>query len=161
MDFDNIDISKSHKFKDFGTGFYCTTIYEQAKLWAIRRSRTWGKDAIIISYEFDDSKMAELSTQTFNDPTIEWAQMVMNNRNKLFTNHSDPFSNHDNKYDIVFGPVANADLAEVFDLYVSGRITLEQLAQNLAFKTDLNDQYSFHTGKALELLKKIGVEKID
>ena len=56
------------------------------------------------------------------------------------------------------GPIANDDISRVFSLYITGIIKAEQLASELEYKK-LNDQYSFHTDKAINLLSKVGVEK--
>ncbi len=39
VDFDSIDLSRAEPYKDFGTGFYATAIYEQAVQMAKRKSR--------------------------------------------------------------------------------------------------------------------------
>lgn len=39
---ENVDLSKCRPYKDFGTGFYCTTIKEQAEQVAIRVSKIFG-----------------------------------------------------------------------------------------------------------------------
>ncbi len=47
----------------------------------------------------------------------EWAKVVMNNRNRVFTNVKDILCNRDNKYDIVIGPVADDNMALLFRQY--------------------------------------------
>lgn len=54
------------------------------------------------------------------------------------------------------GSIANDDLAFVFRQYQSGLTSLESLLVELEYKEATN-QYSFHTEKALQLLKKVGV----
>ena len=39
LDIDRIDLEKCAPYKDFGKGFYTTTIFEQAKAMAVRKSR--------------------------------------------------------------------------------------------------------------------------
>ena len=56
----------------------------------------------------------------------------------------------------LYGPVANDDLSAVFSLYVSGLLRGYDLAKELSYRK-LNDQYSFHTNKAIKLLTKVGV----
>jgi len=58
---------------------------------------------------------------------------------------------------MVYGAVANDDIATTFALYKDGFISADILADRLKYK-NLSNQYSFHTPKALSLLKKIGVE---
>ena len=45
--------------------------------------------------------------------------MVINNRNESFIDLSSPLCNGDNKYDIVYGPVANDDVIGSMVLFVN------------------------------------------
>ncbi|GHT81252.1 hypothetical protein FACS1894125_1630 [Actinomycetota bacterium] len=161
VSFDVIDLSKSHPFKDFGKGFYVTTIEEQAIAMA-KRTTDIEKTGIpaVMTYEFDELDLQDLSYKKFpagNDELSDkWAEFILNNRNRKFTDFADQLSNHDNKYDIVFGPVANDNIARVFSLYTQGIIRYEQLKDELKFKK-LTDQFSFHTDKAVALLKLVEV----
>ena len=53
----------------------------------------------------------ELSVKTFEGPTEEWAKFVITNRNYNKIENPQEDNNADNRYDIVFGPIANDDLA--------------------------------------------------
>ena len=64
--------------------------------------------------------------------------------------------NFDNKYDVVIGPIANDDMAVLFRQYENGVITFENMVNGMIYKKTTN-QYSFHTEKAISLLKKVGV----
>ena len=70
--------------------------------------------------------------------------------------YSDPECNLDNKYDIVIGPIADDDMALLFRQYENGMITFENMLSGMIYKKTTN-QYSFHTEKAIALLKKVGV----
>lgn len=156
-----IDLSFSRKFKDFGRGFYLTTIEEQARKQAIRTVRRFGGEPYVSTFEFDEAELANFQTKIFPEASDDWAVMIMNNRNKKFADFDNLLSNHDNKYDIIVGPVANDDVARVFALYTQGIIKMEQLKDTLEYKKDLNNQYSFHTEQAIKKLKRIGAEKVD
>ena len=69
-------------------------------------------------------------------------------------------SNHDNKYDVVSGAVANDDIATTFTLFRDGFINSEMLVMRLEYK-ELSNQYSFHTDKAINLLKKVGAKRYE
>ena len=98
-----------------------------------------------------------LSVKNFGTKaTTEWANFVMNNRNRYYSDFANPLCNFDNKYDVVAGSIANDDVAFVFRQYQSGLISLESLLVELEYKEATN-QYSFHTEKALQLLKKVDV----
>lgn len=72
------------------------------------------------------------------------------------TDFSDPECNLDNKYDIVIGPIADDDMALLFRQYENGMITFENMLSGMIYKKTTN-QYSFHTQKAIGLLRKVGI----
>lgn len=152
---DSIDLQRCKPYKDFGRGFYLTTIKLQAELMAKRTSRIFGGSPYVTTYTFDETVLsdASLSVKEFSEPSAEWALFVLNNRNRDFQNHSDPNSNQDNKYDIVSGPVANDDIALLFRSFTNKHIDLTALVVGMKYKK-LNDQYSFHTDRVTALLLK-------
>ena len=89
------------------------------------------------------------------ETTEEWAKFVMNNRSRIFTNVKDTLCNKDNKYDIVIGPVADDDMALLFRQYENKIIDFETLLKGMIYKKT-SSQYSFHTEKSIELLRKVG-----
>lgn len=100
---------------------------------------------------------AGLSIKDFGIQTSEeWARFVRNNRNKKFNDFSNPDCNFDNKYDIVIGPIADDDMALLFRQYENGMITFENMLSGMIYKETTN-QYSFHTQKAISLLRKVGI----
>jgi hypothetical protein len=153
-----VDFAKCRPFKDFGKGFYLTTMKDQAQKMANRVSRIYGGSPCVNVYEFDETVLQtqKLNIRTFDKPTKEWALFVINNRNRSFTPTSYEECNLDSKYDLVIGPVANDDLALLFRQFSDGMIGVDTLVHEMEFKK-LTDQYSFHTEKALSYLKKVGV----
>ena len=98
--------------------------------------------------------MRELNIKNFGTKTSEeWARFVRNNRNKKNENYSDIECNLDNKYDIVIGPIADDDMALLFRQYENGMITFDTMLNGMIYKETTN-QYSFHTERAISLLKK-------
>ncbi len=128
---EEIDLQKTRPYKDFGRGFYLTSMKEQAQ------------------------KMAQRVSRIFEEPSKEWALFVINNRNRDYQDIYSMECNHDNKYDLVIGPVADDDLALLFRQFLGGLISVEVLVEAMKFKK-LTNQYSFHTERALELLEKAG-----
>jgi hypothetical protein len=153
----SINLNCCKPFKDFGRGFYLTTIEEQAEIMAKRNVRVYGGAPVVTSFKFDETVLSgdDLSVKVFAEPDADWALFVLNNRNRDFTAHTDPNSNHDNKYDIVTGPVANDDIVLLFRKFVNGHIELEALVKEMKYKK-LSNQYSFHTERAVALLSKTG-----
>jgi hypothetical protein len=150
-----VDLEKCRPFKDFGKGFYLTPLKNQAEQMAQRTARIYGGTSVVSAFEFDDLQIESLSLLRFELPSKEWAQFVINNRNRHFHRNSDEDSNHDCRYDIVIGPIANDDLALLFRQFENGLIDIDLLVKKMEYK-ELTIQYSFHTDKALLLLK--GVE---
>lgn len=152
-----IDLSKCRPYKDFGRGFYLTTMQDQAIKMAKRVARIYGGSPVVNVYEFDENCLqGELTVKFFDKPDIDWAVFILNNRSRSFSDFESPECNHDNKYDLVIGPVANDDLALLFRQFESGLISVETLVAGMKYKK-LTNQYSFHTEKALQYLKKEGI----
>lgn len=89
-------------------------------------------------------------------PSERWAEFVMNNRSKTFTDFGSMDSNFDYKYDIVAGPIADDDMTVLFRQYQSNLISLQTMLNGMTFR-ETTSQYSFHTEKAVRLLRKVGV----
>ncbi|MCF0217157.1 MAG: DUF3990 domain-containing protein [Fibrobacteraceae bacterium] len=153
-----IDLSKCRPNKDFGKGFYLTTIQEQAERMAQRVARMYGGKPILNIYDFNDSpdEMKKLNVRCFKGPCVEWAKFVIANRNATRIGNLKEDSNVDGRFDLVIGPIANDDLALLFRQFSEGSISVTTLVNEMKFKK-LTDQYSFHTEKALAtLIKKEG-----
>ena len=161
IDIDKIDLEKCAPYKDFGKGFYTTTIFDQAKAMAVRKSRIFGGHPCIISYDAPDNllDLKEINIKVFPSTSKEWAVFIINNRNRDFKDFSSAECNVDNKYEIVFGPVANDTLTTLIRQYQRGYIDSEILLKEMQYTAPSN-QYSFHSQKAIGLLKKTGVQWI-
>ncbi len=148
---ENPKIIKPNRLLDYGKGFYTTTSERQAKEWVGRRMLENNVSCGFVNiYDFDKSRMAELKSLIFTEPTEEWADFVMKNRTKKGFVHD---------YDIVYGPVANDKVYLQFGLYESGAIGVETLIHELqTYK--LVDQYLFHTEKALTTIRFIKAFKV-
>ena len=64
VEIDEIDLNKCKKYKDFGQGFYCTSIKQQAEFMAIRTTKREKKGEPCVS-EF------ELDEKIFEDEDIK------------------------------------------------------------------------------------------
>ena len=156
VEIDSINLAMCRPYKDFGRGFYLTSMKEQAQKMAQRVSRIYGGEPYVMEYIFHEEKLKEieLNTRIFEGPSKEWALFVINNRNRDYQDINSIECNHDNKYDLVIGPVADDDLALLFRQFSGGLISVEVLVEAMKFKK-LTNQYSFHTERALELLEKV------
>lgn len=154
---DKIDLERCRKYKDFGQGFYCTTIKKQAEFMAKRTTkREECGSPYVNSFELDESIFNEkdIKIKKFDKPSKEWAQFILNNRDRNFRDISNLECNFDNKYDLVIGPVADDDIIVLFRTFVRGLIDIDTLIKELTYK-ELTDQYSFHTEKAVQYLKGV------
>lgn len=151
---ETIDLSRCKPYKDFGRGFYLTSLTGQARAMAVRTTKLYGSGSpFVTSFEFDPEQAEHMGLRvlTFDEPTREWAEFVMNNRDRDFSDVDSALCNRLNQYDIVIGPVADDRIAASFNLFSSGFINLDQLTERLRFRK-LNNQYSFHTERACKLL---------
>ena len=154
-----INLSRCTKYKDFGQGFYMTSIKQQACEWAIKVTRRFDSGKPVLNmYEFSD-KSENLKSLVFSEPDEKWATFVINNRNRDFSDHNNVLSNHDCKYDFVHGLVANDDISAILDTFLMGVLPMSELPNALVYK-QLNDQYSFHTPQALAALQFLRSETV-
>ncbi|SFU75256.1 DUF3990 domain-containing protein [Butyrivibrio sp. M55] len=154
-----INLAMCRPYKDFGQGFYLTVMKEQAEKMAIRVARIYGGAPVLNVYNIDDDFMGtdSLNIKDFGTETSEeWARFVRNNRSKTYTDFANVECNLDNKYDIVIGPIADDDMALLFRQYENGVISFENMLTGMIYKKTTN-QYSFHTQRAISLLRKVGV----
>lgn len=103
------------------------------------------EECLIIKY----SSVIETHNSSFSDESI--VQMCFNNG---FFSNEEIIS-----YDLIIGAVANDDVFQSLQLYLTGLYTKEQTLAALKIKK-LYDQYVFATEKALGYLKFIGWEEV-
>lgn len=137
------EIRPSNRTLDYGSGFYTTTDFGQARDWVARhRAKTGVTEGYVNVYDVDIEAVRRGHTLWFDTPTEEWVDFVHANR----TQHG--FS-HD--YDFVYGPVANDKVYAAFALYESGILGKQELIRELKTYV-LVDQLLFHTPRALQHL---------
>ena len=123
--------------KDFGIGFYCTIIKEQAQRWARRY------DTKIVSI-YDVRLNQDLNIKEFREMTDEWLDFIISCRSGKV---------HD--YDIVIGAMADNYISD----YMDGTITREQFWVLAKFKYPTH-QITFCTKEALKCLEYRGYEEV-
>jgi len=162
IEINDIQLEKCRPYKDFGRGFYLTTMEDQALIMAKRISRIYGGSPCVTMFDFslDSISNHDLKIRVFDRLSADWALFVLNNRNRDYTNVSDECCNHDNKYDIVIGSVANDDIALLFRTFSNGLIDVDTLVKEMKYK-NLTNQYSFHTSKAISFLVKVGAKSYE
>lgn len=138
---ENPEIRVGRNTKDFGTGFYCTIIKEQAQRWA-KRYQT--KIVSIYDVRLDTS----LKLKEFPELSEEWLDFIIGCR-----------SGKSHEYDIVIGPMANDQIYNYISDYMDGTITREQFWVLAKFKYPTH-QINFCTSEALKCLNYRGYEVV-
>jgi hypothetical protein len=142
--FEKVDLSYSRDRRDFGKGFYTTTLREQAEHWAKgMHTRLGGDGAFIYTFSFDLTD--DICIKTFHDLNIEWIELIKESRIYGGLRH---------KYDVVIGPVADDNTFQTITMYLEGNYTANQAIERLRFFRP-NNQLSIHTERALSKLKLV------
>lgn len=135
------EILKGRNTKDFGPGFYCTIIREQAERWAKRYDTS-----IINSYTVRlDTRLKILE---FKDMSDDWLDFIIDCR-----------SGKPHEYDIVIGAMANDQIYNYVSDYIDGIITREQFWSLAKFKYPTH-QINFCTVNSLKCLEFLSVEEV-
>ena len=135
------EIRKGRNTKDFGTGFYCTIIKEQAQRWAKRY------DTKIVSI-YDVRLDSSLKIKDFREMTDEWLDFIIDCR---------AGKTHD--YDIVIGAMVDDQIYNYISDYMEGSITREQFWVLAKFKYPTH-QINFCSKDALKCLEYRGFEVV-
>ncbi|MCM1246113.1 MAG: DUF3990 domain-containing protein [Roseburia sp.] len=142
MKIEQPQIITSQNTKDFGTGFYCTVIKEQAQRWA-RRYDTPMVNSYMVN--MDES----LNILEFSSMSEDWLDFIIKCR------HGEPHN-----YDIVIGAMANDQIYNFISDYIEGIITREQFWVMAKFKYPTH-QINFCTHEALKCLEFYSCEEVD
>ena len=142
QNFDTVDLSKSKDNRDFGKGFYTTTLRDQAEDWARVLFDRYKGDGIFV-YEMELAHTKDLAVKCYDGLSEEWLLMVQKNRTTGGIQHN---------FDIVKGPVANDKTARTIALYIAGIINAYEAMERLKINK-VNNQVSIHTPAALSNLK--------
>lgn len=136
------EIRKGKNTKDFGPGFYCTVIREQAERWAKRYDT-----GIVNTYtvRLDTG----LNILEFKDMTEAWLDFIIHCRNGKPHN-----------YDIVIGAMANDQIYNFIADYIDGIITREQFWMMAKFKYPTH-QINFCSPPALKCLEFVSGTQVE
>jgi len=151
VEIEEIDLSLSKPYKDFGKGFYLSDNEEQARAMALQKVLQTGNGIETINtYEFNEECLSNgsLNVKRFEAYTVEWAEFILCNRNKR-----NKASIHD--YDIVIGPIANDKVGVQIRLFIDEYIDIETLLKRLKYIKGITFQYYFGSERAIKTLKKL------
>ena len=149
VDFEQIDLTKSNRFKDFGQGFYLSADYDQAMAMAkIKVDQLEEGEPLVLTFEINEEQIDKLNVLRFQEYSEEWAKFILLNRRN---NKPEPV--HD--YDVVFGPIADDRVGVQLWKYETQSIDLPTLVHNLQHMKGITFQYFFGTETAIKLLKRL------
>lgn len=131
---ENPKIIKGRHTKDFGIGFYCTVIKEQAERWAKRYDTPCVNSYSIL---LDES----LSILEFKTMTEEWLDFIVDCR-----------GGKPHNYDVVIGAMADDQIYNFISDFMEGVITREQFWVLARFKYPTH-QIALCSEKALACIK--------
>lgn len=142
-----IDLACSKPNKDFGKGFYLSDNWKQAQEMATFKSMQLGGDCVVTCFEFDETVMKDgtLRVKVFEEYSEEWADFVFANRDGLATD----------KYDIVYGPIANDKVGIQIRKLKDGSINKKEFLNRLKYMKGVTFQYFFGSEAAINLLRKL------
>lgn len=126
-------IRKGRNTKDFGTGFYCTMIKEQAQRWAKRY------DTGVVSV-YEVVLKTDLKIREFAEMSEEWLDFIIACR-----------GGKEHEYDVVIGAMADDQIYNYISDYMDGSITRDQFWAMAKFKYPTH-QMAFCTKEALKCL---------
>lgn len=142
-----IDLNKSKPNKDFGRGFYLSENETQAMEMAVFKSMQLGGSPVVTKFEFDDAVLRDTSLRikVFDNYSEEWADFVFANRE----------GNEIEKYDIVYGPIANDKVGLQIRKLKDGSIDKAEFLNRLKYMKGVTFQYFFGSESAVKYLTVI------
>lgn len=149
---DQPKLIRQNRYLDFGFGFYTTTNREQAVNFAqkVTDRRKMGEATLNIYSVNEAVAFQECKVLQFDSPDEAWLDFVAANRQGTYQGE---------KYDLIYGAVANDDVYRTIALYMTGVLDKEQTLSSLKIRKLFN-QLVFATEKTLQYLKFEGRELV-
>ena len=149
---DQPKLIRQNRYLDFGFGFYTTTNREQAVNFAqkVTDRRKMGEATLNIYSVNEAVAFQECKVLQFDSPDEAWLDFVAANRQGTYQGE---------KYDLIYGAVANDDVYRTIALYMTGVLDKEQTLSSLKIRKLFN-QLVFATEKSLQYLKFEGSELV-
>ena len=137
-----VDVQQGKFYRDFGQGFYCTTLVTQAREWSIIKAQRLKGVPAVVQFSLPREELSKVSSLVFvlgNPSAFDFWNFVQFCRAGGQA-HARHFSGLAQPYDVVYGPVA-------------------QNWESLKQKPDA-DQISFHTTAAQRLLNIVASRRM-
>ncbi|MBD5163130.1 MAG: DUF3990 domain-containing protein [Bacteroidales bacterium] len=142
-----IDLEKSKPFKDFGKGFYLSDNEAQAADMAKFKCSISGGAPIVTEFEFDSHGLNSsiLKVKRFDTYSEEWLDFIIANRE----------GKEVEKYDFVYGPIADDKVGFQLRRYKDELIDKAELIERLKYMKGITFQYFFGSEEAIKYLTRI------
>ena len=139
-----IDLLKSRPFKDFGRGFYLSDNEVQAMEMAKFRFSISGGVPIVTVFEFDlvSLESSDLKIMSFDSYSDEWLDFIISNREGKSVE----------KYDYVYGPIADDKVGLQLRRYKDEVIDRKELMNRLKYLRGITFQHFFGSDEAIQYL---------
>ena len=131
---DQPKLIRQNRYLDFGFGFYTTTNREQAVNFAqkVTDRRKMGEATLNIYSVNEAVAFQECKVLQFDSPDEAWLDFVAANRQGTYQGE---------KYDLIYGAVANDDVYRTIALYMTGVLDKEQTLSSLKIRKLFNQLY--------------------
>lgn len=136
------EIKEGKYSKDFGVGFYCTILEEQALKWAKKYTTP-----VINVYEYNENP--NLKIKEFTVMTEEWLNFIIDCR-----------SGKKHNYDIVIGAMADDQVYNYITDLINGNITREAFWELAKFRHPTH-QIAFCSRDSLKCIKFIDTHNVE
>lgn len=157
-----INLCKSLPNLDFGKGFYVTDNKIKARERAFKKTYDYNRrnhcneDAYLVEMFIDETLFNEMNFKSFMPRQKEWFDFVINNRMDLEFLKRNNIINHnkDNKYDVVYGEIADGKIADIVNSIKSNNLDIKDVINNYIIPENgiyYGNQYSFHTKKSKDI----------
>lgn len=142
-----IDLEKSRLFKDFGKGFYLSDNETQAMDMAKFKSSISGNAPVVTGFEFDADGLnsSNLKIMRFEKYSEEWLDFIIANRE----------GKEVEKYDFVYGPIADDKVGFQLRRYKDELIDKNELLERLKYMKGITFQYYFGSEEAIKYLTRL------
>lgn len=167
---EGIDLSKGNNSADFGKGFYTTSNYQQAKLWAKLKTDNRNElcennkvctNPMILTYTVDKKQLASLQGLLFDGSGDKWKEFIYNNRMFMINKQISDFKNNDAQYPFVYGEVADSKISRIMYKVKTGKMNYQDFKSALEpLHSFQSDQLSFHSKEALSALTLTNIELV-
>lgn len=150
IDAPKIDVGRPNL--DFGPGFYLTSLYSQAKDWAVKIGEERNVRPIINKYEFDrNTCLNSFRYHIFPEFDVNWLQFICDCRlgNSVYKS-----------YDVIEGGVADDRVKDTLRLFMAGYISMEDALNRLKYFKPNNQICILTQSVVTECLKFISYEVV-